>query len=237
MFSGLKRDRDLEWYLVRIGAIHGMKVVVISLDLAYGSQNDLYDMNVVKRLVLKGKERFWSGAHNGSPCSTWSKVKSQPGGPPPLRSRTYPWGLPHNSTTQQKHTDIHSELWKNSMNVLMVAVLHGSLGTNEHPEDPGRHPFPSTWSLRKMKHIEQRCGFRRVVFPQCLWGLLRRKGTCLSGNVEDLETFDKHGNGRCYHEFHPSLKGKDSLGHFRTRMAQTYPAEMRERLAQCYVNS
>ena len=97
MFSGLKRDRDLEWYLVRIGARHGMKVVVISLDLAYGCQNDLYDVEVVKRLVQKGRELFWSGVHNGSPCSTWSRMRSQPGGPPPLRSRTYPWGLPKNS--------------------------------------------------------------------------------------------------------------------------------------------
>ena len=81
MFSGLRREKDLEWYLVRIGAKHGMRVVVVSLDSAYGSEYDLADASVVRSLKRKGQAGFWSGVHNGSPCSTWSKVRFQPGGP------------------------------------------------------------------------------------------------------------------------------------------------------------
>ena len=108
MFSGAQREKDLEWYLLRKGAAAGFRVIVESLDLAYGSEYDLGDQVVVERYVKTAKR--YSGAHNGSPCSTWSRVRFQPGGPPPLRSREHPWGLPSNSKSQREHCECHNGL-------------------------------------------------------------------------------------------------------------------------------
>ena len=117
-----------------------------------------------------------------------------------------------------------------------VGVGRGEV-TNEHPKDPGRDPYPSTWNLTEMKRIERRVGMRRVIFPQCLWGQTSRKDTCLSGTVKDLEAFDPHGGGRCFHQSHELLFGLDEEGKFKTRKAQTYPPELCERLARCFVES
>ena len=237
MFSGLKRPGDLERFSVRLGAKVGMKVIVESMDLAYGEQNDLSKKSVIDRLVRAGKNGKYSGSQNGSPCSTWSRVRFLPGGPPPLRTRDSPWGIASNTSEQQAHCDLHSKLWNGSMDVLEAISDGGGLISNEHPKDPGRPPFPSTWNLPKMTRIERRTGMRRVSFPQCLWGQVGRKDTTLSGTVDELEEFDVYGTGKCYHEMHEQLYGLDEKGHFKTRRAQTYPPQFCERLAKCYVVS
>jgi len=237
MFSGLKRPGDLEWFLVRLGAKVGLRIVVESMDFAYGKEFDLSDDSVIDRLVRASRRKLNSGGHNGSPCSTWSRVRFLPGGPPPLRMRDSPWGIPSNTREQQRHCDEHSKMWHGSMDVLDAIAKSGGLVTNEHPKDPGKHPFPSTWNLPKMKMIERDRGLRRVSFPQCLWGQAGRKDTTLSGNVDDLEAFDVYGNGKCHHQSHELLFGTDEQGRFKTRQAQTYPPEFCERLALCFVTS
>jgi len=237
MFSGLKRPGDLEWFLVRLGAKAGIRVVVESMDFAYGKEFDLSDDAVIDRLVHAARRKDYSGGHNGSPCSTWSRVRFLLGGPPPLRTRDSPWGIPTNTLEQQRHCDEHSKMWNGSMDVLEAIAKSGGLVTNEHPKDPGKHPFPSTWNLPKMKLIERECGLRRVSFPQCLWGQAGRKDTTLSGNVDELEEFDVFGDGKCQHQFRELLFGTDEKGRFKTRQAQTYPPEFCERLAMCFVTS
>ena len=237
MFSGLRRPGDLEWFLVRLGAKVGIRVVVESMDYAYGPEFDLSSGSVIDRLVRASRRKLYSGAQNGSPCSTWSRVRFVPGGPPPLRTRDSPWGIASNTKEQQRHCDEHSRMWHGSMDVLDAIAASGGLVTNEHPKDPGRVPFPSTWDLPKMKKIERQRGLRRVSFPQCLWGQAGRKDTTLSGNVDDLELFDVYGDGKCRHQSHELLFGTDDKGHFKTRQAQTYPPEFCERLALCYVTS
>ena len=153
LFSGMKRQGDLEWYLVRLGAKAGYEVKVISIDLAYGV--DLADKERIDRLVQLARKGRFGGFHNGAPCSTWSRVRFLDGGPPPLRTRASPWGRPCNSRAQQEHTDLHSLLWRNSMRVLEAVALSGGVVTNEHPRDPGRDPFPSTWNLPEMRRIER----------------------------------------------------------------------------------
>ena len=233
MFSGVQRDKDLEWYLTRIGAAAGFRVVTESLDLAYGDQNDLSLDETVER--LRHRKPAFSGAHNGSPCSTWSRVRYRPGGPPPLRSREFPWGLPKNSKAQQAKCDHHNKLLKNSWTLLLWIAQAGGMVSNEHPADPSKHPYPSTWALAFVKYIERKAKMVRTVFPQCLWGLCAKKMTCVSANFESIHELDVHGNGSCHHKSHTVLLGKDEEGKFHTRRAQTYPPELCEKLAQLFV--
>ncbi len=88
LFSGLRRDGDIETCLKKLGAEEGFYVVTESLDLAYG--DDLGLSEVDDRVVHLARERKYSGVHNGAPCSTWSRVRFVPGGPPPLRLRSHP---------------------------------------------------------------------------------------------------------------------------------------------------
>ena len=235
MFSGLQREGDLEYYLIRLGAACGMRVKVISMDLAYGKHFDLSSEESVKELELEAERKKFSGAHNGSPCSTWSRVRFRPGGPPPLRDRSSPWGLATNSNSQREHVELHNKLLRNSLRILLAVALSSGLVSNEHPVDPGTHPYPSTWNLAIMKRVEKLAGMVRTVFPQCLWGLCSRKLTCLSSNLSKANELDVHGGGKCYHKTHAMLCGLDEEGKFMTRRAQTYPPQLCEKLAQCFI--
>ena len=237
MFSGMRRQGDLEWYLTRMGAAAGLHVVVESMDLAYGERNDLDSQEVVDRLVQLGKQGFYSGAHNGAPCATWSRVRFRPGGPPPLRTRESPWGIASNTKAQQEYCDLHSRLWKNSMSVLEAVVQGNGHVSNEHPKDPGRDPYPSTWDLKQMKRIERLARMTRVTFPQCVWGQTARKLTCISSTLENIGAMDMFGDEKCYCRSHEMLVGVDEEGHFKTRKAQTYPPAMCEKMAELFIAS
>ena len=123
------------------------------------------------------------------------------------------------------------------MKILESVGVGEGLVTNEHPVDPGRHPFPSTWNLAEMHRIERKLKMERVIFPQSLWGLTAQKLTCISGTVDDLQEFDVLGNGKCNHDSHAVLVGRDKDGNFMTRRAQTYPSPLCKKLAELYIRS
>jgi len=237
LFSGLRREKDLGWFLVRMGAEKGFYVIVENYDLAYGKEFDLDDQAVLDRLVQAGRSRYYQGGHNGSPCSTWTRVRFLDGGPAPLRTRESPWGLPTNTDSQQRHCDLHSRLWRNSIRILEAIVEGGGKVSNEHPKDPNRDPYPSTWALTPMRRFERKTQMKRVSFPQCLWGQKAKKQTTISSNLEGIDEFDVHGNGDCKHQEHAQLGGKDEKGKFRTRETQTYPPELCAKLASLYVRN
>ena len=123
------------------------------------------------------------------------------------------------------------------MSILESVAGSGGLISNEHPKDPGRDPYPSTWDLSEMKRIETKLRLERVIFPQCMWGQVSRKDTCISSNLKGIQELDILGNGRCCHRSHDYLFGLDENGNFKTRQAQTYPSQLCEKIAQLYVRN
>ena len=123
------------------------------------------------------------------------------------------------------------------MSILESVAGAGGLISNEHPKDPGRDPYPSTWDLSEMKRIETKLRLERVIFPQCMWGQVSRKDTCISSNLKGIQELDILGNGRCCHRSHDYLFGLDENGNFKTRQAQTYPSPLCEKIAQLYVRN
>ena len=94
LYSGRRRDGDFENALRAVAAERGVLVICFSLDIRVSCKHDLLRNKLFSQL------RFWcwSGrvffALSGSPCSTWTKLRYRPGGPPPLRSRENLFGLP-----------------------------------------------------------------------------------------------------------------------------------------------
>ena len=84
LFSGLRRPRDIEHYLLRIGGDLGVLVVIESYDAAYGDQYDLDCADSVQELINRACRGEIDGCMDGAPCSTWSRARFRPGGPPPL---------------------------------------------------------------------------------------------------------------------------------------------------------
>ena len=176
-FSGLRRVGDLEWHLVRQGGAKGLKIIVFNYDLAYGPEFDLERPEVLERILEQIERGEGERGHNGAPCSTCSRARFVPGGPPPLRTREWPWGRPGLSKKDQDHVDTHSRLMKNGLEGLRAIARKGGAGLNEHPEDPGRPPFPSIYATAFYAHFEKASNFERVTFPQCALGACSRKPT------------------------------------------------------------
>jgi len=123
------------------------------------------------------------------------------------------------------------------MRVVEAVGESGSPVSNEHPKDPGKHPFPSTWALSRMKQVEKKLGMERVEFPQCIWGSPAEKQTCISCTLEGSQELDHYGDGKCRCAMHMKLGGKDEKGQFRTRVTQSYPPGLCQKLAELYIRT
>lgn len=141
LFSGHRREGDLEWFLIRLGTVRRFRVAVISFDKAYGDQFDLGDDEVILDLVEKGREGTVHGVHNGAPCSIRSAARFAPGGLSPLRTRDSSWGLPGLSRKDGEHVDLHSKLLRGSSDVL-DAVAAGGFGAQRAPRRPRPASLP-----------------------------------------------------------------------------------------------
>ena len=101
----------------------------------------------------------------------------------------------------------------------------------EHPDDPGRDPFPSIWITRDVLGWERSVSAFRTTFSRCNWGCPARKLTTISGTVEGVKEFDIP----CTHARHAPIYGKGVDGRFRTRVVQSYPSKMCKKLAEDHV--
>ena len=126
---------------------------------------------------------------------------------------------------------------RNGVDVLESTSRARGLGANEHPADPGRHPFPSVYDTAFFQGFEKRCNYERVAFPQCVLGTVSLKPTMLSVSAE-LNPQRYFGDLKCCHGSHQGLIGLGpETGRFRTREAQTYPPPLCELIATMFINS
>ena len=201
LYGGFEKDKGLAWYLMRLGAARGVRVVVDSFDAVYGPEFDLTNAEVVKTLVSACRSGKYAGALSGAPTSTW-KVRSgqsrRPVGLDSCRTRESPWGLPTNSPKRQALVDLHSTLWRNGMTILEAVNRGGGATVVIQPAATGQYWEASPWHLRSTSEVEKRCHWQRVLFPMCMWGGSEAQ-YAMSGNVEDIRSLDVHGTGKCLH--------------------------------------
>jgi len=67
---------------------------VLQWDIKWGAEYDL--LQAKHRSLIRGwiLSRLVVALHLGIPCSSWTRARDRPGGPPPLRSDSEIWGLP-----------------------------------------------------------------------------------------------------------------------------------------------
>ena len=94
LFSGPRRPGDLEEWVRRLAWEEGFDAAVISFDPLVSEKFDILSntqYSMIRKLAYTGRI---DGEHGGPVCATWSRLRHLPGGPPPLRSRRRPFGLP-----------------------------------------------------------------------------------------------------------------------------------------------
>ena len=166
-------------------------------------------------------------AHFGTPCNTLSAARKADGGPPPLRSSEYPWGLPDLAPSDA------ALLFLGNLFLIRTAEaceLIVRLGGNFSVENP-LHSL--LWVVPAFLTLARETRAMAVVLDQCMFSAPSMKPTQLLVSHEAFQSLAVRCDGR--HQ-HVSLKGKvwsDLFQRwvFRTKLAQEYPWQMCEAMA------
>ena len=178
------------------------------------------------------------GMHAGFPCGSFSMVRNRPGGPPPVRSREFPYGLPTNDVLQQKEADTGTVLAvRSSMLASKVLDNHrkrkvGEVATLENPPGSEAGQDCPAWLLPEIVDFLKVYQAQNAFFNSCIYMQGRHrwlKPARWSGRLQDLEELA----GKCACPswvVHEILRNKD-----KTSAAAEYPAALAERYANLVI--
>lgn len=178
------------------------------------------------------------GGGGGSPCETFSAARYMDDGPPPLRSATYPYGLPHLGKRQARQVAVGNSLLFFLTTFLRVVAAAGGCGFSEHPQYPtwlcAKDP-PSIWQLSPMSWFKKLACATFLSFDQCcLRGVATKPTTLLLIRMGQTRAYIRErGNaGRCNHGkgAHKALFGQEG-GVFCTAKAKVYPEGLNKAIA------
>ena len=229
MFAGERREGDIQQCLEQLCAGEGLRLLMLSVDLAVDPLWDFTNLATFHQLMLLAEEGcidLWIG---GPPCSTVARSRHVPlqGGPRPLRFRWKLWGRDDLRPWEKVRVVESNVLWTHFFAMAEAVGTRGGGYLMEHPADPGRDPYPSIWMLPEVQLLEQQVGGYRVHLHQCAFGGIAPKLTTLSGNLDGMDEVD---GVRCpgvsEHHQHGISIGRDPEGGFYTRRLQTYPAKL-----------
>ena len=239
LFSGRSTRIDgLSSYLRRVGW------EVDDYDIVNGPSQDLTADHIwedLKRLVSSGHYDF---VFFGTPCETFSRARTGPPGPRPLRDALHLYGLPKDQLTYEEHTQVRTGTY--------FAVQTAALAQLAYERDVGfavENPEPwgevSLFALEEFARLSKLPGVLAVNFDQCEFGAITTKPTRILYFGADLAHLER----RCSHEpqwhclrearslrwywgAHAPLRGKDQRGCWRTTAAAAYLAQLNLALAR-----
>lgn len=200
--------------------------------------NDWYDLRILRNRqkifgwLRSGKVR---GGHLGTPCSTVSRARDHPPGPPPLRSDMHVMGLPSlQGANLQKVLDGNFYM-RFSASLMRLALL---LMIPFTMENPARSRI---WLCPAMLRLQRCRNTHFAIFEMCMFGCAWRKATGVLAThicLDFLQQFRCLGAKRGF--FHRTGKPHVQLceltpaGQWRTKAAQAYPVKLCQRLAQVF---
>lgn len=234
-FSGYRRVGDIQHQIEAQWINNQTQIFCLSVDFCIQKEGGDLTLETSKTFWL---DRIYSGAicgvGGGPPCETYTAARHIEGGPPPLRSHDWPYGLPHNSVKAWRQTRIGTILMRFMLTMVVAVARIGGAAFLEHPAYPvwiaTKRPS-SIWSSKMARWIKRLHCAQLVTFDQCLMGCEARKPTTLllirmQSLREEILRLGK--GGRCDHSngAHRILKGKDKEGGFNTAVAKVYPPKL-----------
>ncbi|CAK0903818.1 unnamed protein product, partial [Prorocentrum cordatum] len=237
LFAGRRRRGDVQEVVERLAKERCLRVLFLSADLLDDPRWDLANPSTFSALMELCEGGWVDIVLGGPPCSTWSRARynrHRPG-PPPVRSRRCPWGLSGLRDWEAARVAESNTLTLNLLALCEACGQSGGAFLIEHPEDPGRAPYPSIWNTTEMLDFETRRSSRRARLDQCMLGGRTKKPTCLSGTLQGLEDLNElRRDGPHAHE---TAEGKLADGTFRTSPLAQYPEGMCEKLGTLIVQT
>ena len=202
---------------------HSPKVPILKLDLRRKDQ-----VHLILQLISSGSV---AGSHLAVPCGTCSRAREIPlksgFGPKPLRSDSYPLGLPGLSEEDSKRVQAANEVYDSAFDIMDALLLALAAIGLENPDRSILWLFPRAILLLTKGFVDAR-------FQHCKWTLtepMRPKWVRLRTNCESFRVLD----GPCNAEHVHLGWGRTETGEFRTALDAEYPPEMASVLADLYI--
>ena len=249
LFSGPYRRPDgLAAFLTKLG----LEVEMVDNDPEHGGgpSADLTLDGVFEGLRLRVSQGEFGAIFAAPPCSTFSVARffkgrgSRDSGPPPVRTRRHPRGLPRDQLPP-RHRD---ELDKANLIVARTCALllaGWRVGTQFAVESPCDRGDPvqerlylhkdhaPLWLMPEMIALQKLAAAKLVTFPQCSFGAKSQKQTTLAFTAGFDAWLDPLSKLVCSHATHEASAGGERVGDdWVSAGASAYPANLNHYLAQ-----
>ena len=246
LYSGHRREGDMVHWAHTLGSQRNIQVEVITIDIVYDAK--LCDMRDPKSrqiwldYVARGLFLAVLGA---PPCETYSAARhraitAMDGGPPPLRTFQYPWGLETNTLRQQKQIMMANELMQSWLLFVVTAASNGTAVLMEHPAPSIKIPEAvSIWRTAELRMIGQFPGARQHMVVQGLYGAVSCKPTTfLAIHIPQFQKIlkrwkDPDTDAKQWIR----LEGRNSDGSWKTAQGKAYPSRLNAALMDCAISS
>lgn len=240
MFSGRRRQGDVQEHIEQEFGALNIDVRVVSLDIIFSSKCDLTQRTNLDYWSTKIQDKQIFGIIGGPPCETWSTARHLEHGPEPLRSAEQPWGLNNLTTKQFAQVDIGNKL----LHVFVILLLHMIIAKGhaclEHPGLTSLHDkckAASIWKLKQIEFVIASGMCNKVNFLQGLLGAGPAKPTTLL--TANMPTLDSRLTELQSQPSTPwtTLRGKNEQGQYNTTKAKEYPGAMCKAIALAFRHS
>lgn len=132
--------------------------------------------------------------HCGTPCNTFSSARKLDGGPPPLRSATYPLGLPGLSEENLALVFLGNLFLLRSAEACAAVFARGGNFSIENPE------ASLLWAAPPTKALARACRAFMISFDQCEFGAPSVKPTSLLVSHQVFTQLERRCQGGHRHE-------------------------------------
>ena len=226
----------------------GYEVLLVDNDPRDGDTNDdIMDTDFFDALLAKARRGEFLAIFAAPPCSTFSVGRSfraagsdatgaADGGPPAVRSRSHPDGLPNPPPGHERELADSNILILRTLALLNAAILVGSQFVIENPADHGDVNLPGfipgsdhapLWLLPAVLEFETRAGDSKVTFAQCQYGAPYQKYTTLMYSPGLSTQLGPLANLLCTHTSHGQLAGGlKSTDGWNSKATAAYPPDL-----------
>ena len=190
LFSGRRRQGDIQQCLEFHAKTLSFQLAVLSLDIAVDAvHGDLSRADTQAYWVSRTLDGYVYAFVAGPPCETFSKSRFHPGGPPPIRSALYPFGILGICAKFHRQVTMGSNLASFVLHLGAAALAVGARGLLEHPAPFELPDATCIWKFPLLRKLMEHPGAHFVQINQEDYGQISVKPTGLLGL--NLYQFDK----------------------------------------------
>ena len=228
LFSGpYNRPDGLQVFLEKVG----LKTTMVDSDEKHGgeSTHNILKDEFYTQLLRRTESGEFLAIVAAPPCSTFSVARhfksSDPTkpGPPPVRNRENPQGIPGLGPLHAKEVRRANTIIARTCAILTAAVNVGTEFIMENPADHGdplnkycylHHEHCPLWLIDEVKALEKLSSGQKVTFPFCALGHESQKMTTLLYTPGLTASLSHLSQLRCTHKTHKQVGGIIKNGQF-----------------------